>query len=188
MNTTMARQTVLCPHCGWEVQLDEAIIKEFAAPMRAEMRQQIGEEVRADYARDLEAQRAEHVELQARLEKRDQQLEELRAQEVKLRQERRQLEDEKDDLERQKERMQDEIRKRERAEADERAKQRSEDERRQMQAAHNEELRRHDEDHAIETRQLKDQLGRVNAQLEDAKRKSSTSLRQEEGVARQDLF
>ncbi len=188
MSTTADSLTVICPHCGSEVLLDEAIIHEFAAPMRAEMRQQIGREVRADYARELEAQRAERVELEERLKERDQQVTDLRAEEAKLRQERRQLEDEKDDLEREKERMRDEIRKHERADADERAKQRSEEEMRQKEAALDEQLHRSREEYAVKTRQLEDQLKRVNAQLEEAQRKSDTSQRQKEGVAGQDLF
>ena len=188
MSTTADSLTVICPHCGREVQLDEAIIHEFAAPIRAEMRQQIGREVRAEYTRELEAQRAERVELEQRLKERDQQIKDLRAEEAKLRQERRQLEDDKDDLERQQERMRDEIRKHERADADERARQHSEEEMRQKEAALDEQLRRCREEYAVKTRQLEDQLRRVNAQLEAAQRKSDTSQRQKEGVAGQDLF
>jgi hypothetical protein len=53
--------------------------------------------------------------------------------------------------------------------------------------SHQEQLRRKEE-HGTRTRQLEDQLKRVSAQLEEAQRKSSTSLRQQEGLARQDLF
>ena len=138
--------------------------------------------------RDLEDQRDKSHELEGRLKERDQQIKELRTDEAKLLRDRRKLEDEKDDLEREKERMRDEIRKQERDEAERRAKERSAEELRRTQSDYQEKLLRKQDEHDTRTRQLKEQLKRVNAQLEDAQRKSSSSARQQEGVARQDLF
>jgi hypothetical protein len=192
MTTAPASLAVRCPHCGREVQLDEAIAHQLAAPMRAgweaEMRQQIGDEVRAAHASDLESQRAEREELEGRLRQRDSQIKELKAQEAGLLRDRRKLEDEKEDLEREKERARDEIRKQERVFAERKAQQRAGEDLRREQERHQEQLRRKDEEHGTRTRQLEDQLKRVSAQLEEAQRKSSTSLRQQEGLARQDLF
>ena len=189
---SLASPAVRCPHCGREVQLDEAIAHQLAAPMRAgweaEMRQRIGEEVRAGYASELDAQHAEREELEGRLRERDGQIKELKAQEAGLLRDRRKLEDEKEDLEREKERARDEIRKQERVFADRRASQRAEEELRRERESYQEQLRRKEEEHGTRTRQLEDQLKRVSAQLEEAQRKSSTSLRQQEGIARQDLF
>jgi len=174
------------------VQLDEALVHQLAAPLRegwqAEIRQQIGDEVRASCARDLEDERARRGELEVTLQERDQQIKELREGEAKLRRDRRKLEDEKSDLERDKERMRDEIRKQERADADARAKQRVEDELRRKESDLKEQLRVRDEDHEVKTRQLEDQLKRVKAQLEEAQRKTDSGARQQEGIARQDLF
>jgi hypothetical protein len=192
MTPVPASTAVRCPHCGKEVLLDEAIAHQLAAPMRAvweaDMRQQIGEEVRAAHVSDLEAQRAERAELEGTLRQRDTQIKELKAQEAGLLRDRRNLEDEKEDLEREKERMRDEIRKQERVFADRRASQRNEENLRRTQDSYQEQLRRKDEEHGTRTRQLEDQLKRVRTQLEEAQRKSSTSLRQQEGIARQDLF
>jgi hypothetical protein len=185
MTTTPSSPAVRCPHCGQEVQLDEAIAHQLAAPLRAgweaEMRQQIGDEVRA-------AERAEREELESRLRQRDSQVKDLKAQEAGLLRDRRKLEDEKDDLEREKERMRDEIRKQERADAEDRARRNAEEDLRRTQEAYQEQLRRKEEEHGTQTRQLEDQLKRVRAQLEEAQRKSATGSRQEEGLARQDLF
>jgi hypothetical protein len=192
MSSESANPAVRCPHCGREVQLNEAIAHQLAAPLRAgweaEMRQQIGEEVRAAHASELEAQRAEREELEGALRQRDTQIKELKAQEAGLLRDRRKLEDEKEDLEREKERARDEIRKQERVFADRRAAQRAEEELRRATEDYAEKLRRRDEEHGTRTRQLEDQLKRVRAQLEEAQRKSSTSSRQQEGLARQDLF
>ena len=142
MTTTPASPAVRCPHCGREVQLDEAIAHQVAAPLRAdweaEMRQQIGEEVRIAYASDLEAQRAEHEELEGRLRQREGQIKELKAQEAGLLRDRRKLEDEKEDLEREKEQMRDEIRRQERADAEDRARQHAEEDLRRTQETYQE--------------------------------------------------
>ena len=185
MTTAPTSPAVRCPHCGREVQLDEAIAHQLAAPMRAgweaKMRQQLTDEVRAAHASDME-------ELEGRLHQRDGQIKELKAQEVGLLRDRRKLEDEKEDLEREKERMRDEIRKQERADAEDRTRQHAEEDLRRTQESYQEQLRRKEADHGTRTRQLEDQLKRVSAQLEEAQRKSATGSRQQEGIARQDLF
>jgi hypothetical protein len=192
MTTAPTSPAVRCPHCGRQVQLDEAIAHQLAAPMRAsweaEMRQQIGEEVRAAFASDLDAQRAGREELEGRLRERDMQIKELKAQEAGLLRERRKLEDEKEDLEREKERMRDEIRRQERAEAEDRARQNAEEDLHHVQESFQEQLRRKEQEHGTRTRQLEDQLKRVSAQLEELQRKSATGSWQQEGIARQDLF
>jgi hypothetical protein len=110
--------------------------------------------------------------------KRDsEEIKKLRATEAQLRQERRKLQDERDALETEKERMRDEIRKQERETADRKAQDRYESE-----------LRQKDEAHATAIRELEDKLKRVNAQLDEARRKGATGSRQEEGFTRQDLF
>jgi len=101
----------------------------------------------------------------------------LRDTEIQLRQERRKLEDDRDALQTEKERMRDEIRKQEREEAERKAQERYEAEQRQK-----------DEAHAIEVRELEEKIKRVNAQLDEARRKGATGSRQEEGFTRQDLF
>jgi hypothetical protein len=186
------RASVRCPHCGQVVQLDEAIVHQLASPLRAgwqaEIRQEIGDEIRASYARDLEDERTKRGELEETLKARDRQIKELRDEEARLRRDRRKLEDEKSDLERLKERMRDEIRKQERTDAEARAKQRVEDELRRKESELKEQLRLRDEDHEVKARQLEDQLKRVKSQLEEAQRKSDSGSRQQEGIARQDLF
>jgi hypothetical protein len=147
-----------------------------------------GEEIRAAFASDLEAQRAGREELEGRLRQRDSQVKDLKAQEAGLLRDRRKLKDEKEDLERQKERMRDEIRRKERADAEQRARQRAEEILRRAYESYQEQLRRKEEDHGTQTRQLEDQLKRVRAQLEEAQHKSATGSRQQEGLARQDLF
>jgi predicted RNase H-like nuclease (RuvC/YqgF family) len=180
MTDTMT-MTIACPHCGRQVGLDEAIVHQLAAPLRAgweaQIRQQVDGEVQAAYARDLAAQRSERDELEGRLNEREAEIKNLRDQETVLLRARRKLEDEKEDLERATERMRDQIRAEERAAAEQRTRQRAD-----------EELHRKDEEHDTRTRQLEDQLKRVREQLEDAQRKSGTGSRQQEGLARQDLF
>ena len=172
--------TISCPHCGRQIDLEEALAHELAAmraDWEAQIRQQVGNEIRAAYAGDLAAQRAERDELEGRLTEREAEIKGLRVQEAELLRDRRKLEDEKEDLKRTKERMRDEIRTQERADADQRAEE-----------TFKEQLRRKDEEHDIRTRQLEDQLNRVSRQLEEIQRKSGTGSRQQEGIARQDLF
>lgn len=192
MSTAPGKPTVRCPHCGEQIQLDEAIAHQLAAPMRAdweaEMRQQIGDELRTAWSSDLEAQQEKHEELERRVREQDSEIKELRAQETSFLRDRRKLEDEKEDLEREKERMRDEIRKQERTDADRRARQRADDELRRAEERYQEQLRGKDEEHDTRTRQLEGQLNRVRTKLEEAQRKSGTGSRQQEGLARQDLF
>lgn len=89
----------------------------------------------------------------------------------------RELEQQKDAWDVERERMRNEIRREEREHAE------------KIQQERYEELtRRRDEDHKTEVRQLKDQLERMKAQLEEAARRGATGSRQEQGVARQDVF
>lgn len=192
MNNPATTIKIDCPNCRQQVDLDEAIMRQLAAPLRAsweaEFRQQIGDQVRDSYAADLTAQRAERDDLAERLAERERDITNLRAQETALLRDRRKLEDEKEDLERATERMRDEIRRQERADADQRASQRAEEELRRKDQSYQEQLCRKDEEHDTRTRQLEDQLKRVREQLEEVQRKSGTGSRQQEGIARQDLF
>jgi hypothetical protein len=192
MPSTPTMPSVRCPHCGQPVQLDEAIAHQLAAPMRtrweAEMRQQIGDDVGAAYAREMAEQHAKNKDLEAQLKERESKIKELRDEEAQLRRDRRKLEDEKEDLERGKEQIRDQIRKQEREDAEQRARQHSEVELRRKEEGYLEHLRRQGEEYDTKTRRLEDQLKRVKAQLEAAQRKSETGSRQQEGIARQDLF
>jgi hypothetical protein len=180
MTSSTTTMTISCPHCGRQIDLDEALAHELAAMQadsEAQIRRQVGSEIRAAYAGDLAAQRAERDELEGRLTEREAEIKGLRAQEAELLRDRRKLEDEKEDLDRAKEGMRDEIRTQERADADQRAEE-----------TFQEQLRRKDDEHGIRTRQLEDQLKRVSRDLEEIQRKSGTGSRQQEGIARQDLF
>jgi hypothetical protein len=170
MTSSTTPVTICCPHCGRQVDLDEALVHQLAAPMRADWEAQIRQQV-------LTAQRAERDELEGRLTEREAEIKGLRAQEAELRRDRRKLEDEKEDLERAKEMMRDAIRKEERDQA---AK--DQQERYELMA------RRKDADHKTEVRQLMDKIERMNAQLEEAARRGATGSRQEEGFSRQDVF
>ena len=190
--TDAGRASIRCPHCGQQVLLDEAIAHQLAEPMRAgweaEMRQAIDKEISAVYARNLEDEQAKNNDLASRLTERDQQIKELRLGEAELLRDRRKLEDEKEDLQREKERLRDDIRKEERDAADKRAKERAADELRRAEADFEEKIGLKQQEHDTRTRQLEEQLRRVNAQLEEAHRKSGISSRQQEGVAWQDVF
>lgn len=175
------RPSIRCPHCGQQVLLDEAIAHQLAAPLRADWEAELRQSIESE-------QQARTTALQEQLGERDRQIKELRAAEAQLLRDRRKLEDEKDDLEREKERMRDEIRKQERDDAEARAKERSADDLRRAKAEYDEKLLRKQEEHDTRARQLEEQLKRVNAQLEEAQRKSDTSSRQQEGIARQDVF
>ena len=190
--TDAGRASIRCPHCGQQVLLDEAIAHQLAEPMRAgweaEMRQAIDKEIRGVYARNLADEQAKNSDLASRLTERDQQIKELRLGEAELLRDRRKLEDEKEDLQREKERLRDDIRKEERDAADKRARERAADELRRAEADFEEKIGLKQQEHDTRTRQLEEQLRRVNAQLEEAQRKSGISSRQQEGVAWQDVF
>jgi hypothetical protein len=174
-------QLVTCPRCGQQFPLTDALAEELAGHVLAgkepALREEIAKEVRAQYAQDLKEMQGR---LREQVEARQQDSEEikkLRDTEVQLRQERRKLEDDRDALQAEKERMRDEIRKQERDDAERRAQERFEAE-----------LRQKDEAHAVEIRELEEQLNRVNTQLDQARRKGTLGSRQEEGFTQQDLF
>jgi hypothetical protein len=70
----------------------------------------------------------------------------------------------------------------------EEVRRRAEEDLRSMEEGYQEQLRRKDEEYGTTIRQHEEQLKRVSAEAEELRRKSSTSLRQQEGIARQDLF
>lgn len=190
--TETERTSIRCPHCGQRILLDEAIAHQLAEPMRAgweaELRQAIDSEVRSAYAHDLQEQREHTDELTSQLKERDQKIKELRDGEAQLLRDRRKLEDDKDDLEREKERMRDDIRKQEREAADKRAAERAADDLHRARGEFQEKLAHQQDESETRARQLEEQLRRVNAQLEEVQRKSGIGSRQQEGVARQDVF
>ena len=174
-------QLVTCPRCGQQFPLTDALAEELAGHVLAgkepALRAQIAKDLQTQYAHDL-------TDLQDRLREQEdarQQdsavIKKLRATEVQLRQDRRKLEDDRDALQAEKERMRDEIRAQERAEAERKSGERFEAEQRQK-----------DEAHAVQMRELEEKLNRVNTQLDEARRKGATGSRQEEGFTQQDLF
>lgn len=183
---------ITCPSCGQRFPLDEALAEELAAPLLAsketELRHQISQEIRSAYISELENMRAQLSDKDETLREQEERVRKLLAEEAQLRRERRELEEQKEAIELERERMRDEIRKQEREEAEQRARQRLQEELRQREEGYLEQMHRKGEEYETKTRQLEDKLKRVNAQLEEAQRKSETGSRQQEGVARQDLF
>jgi hypothetical protein len=174
-------QLITCPHCGQQFPLTDALAEELVSHLltskETALREQISKDLRAEYAGDVRAMEEKLREQEDTLRRDSEEIKTLRDTEVTLRQERRKLEDDWDALQAEKERMRDEVRKQERAEADRRAQERYETE-----------LRQKDEAHATEIREFEDKLKRVNTQLDEARRRGATGSRQEEGFTRQDLF
>lgn len=174
-------QLVTCPHCGQQFPLTDALAEELASHVLAgkepALREQITRDLQAKYATDLQELQAKLHEQEQSLKHGSEEIKKLRGAEVELRQERRKLEDERDALQAEKERMRDEIRKQEREAADRKAQERYESQ-----------LRQKDEAHATQVREFEEKLKRVNAQLDEARRKGATGSRQEEGYTKQDLF
>ena len=174
-------QLVTCPRCGEQFPLTEALAEELAghvlAGKEAALREQIGKDLGARYAQDMQEMQDRVREQDAALRQDSEVIKQLRDTEVQLRQQRRKLEDDRDALQAEKERMRDEIRKQERDEAERKSRER-----------HGEELRQKDEAHALQVRELEEKLNRVNSQLDEARRKGATGSRQEEGFTQQDLF
>jgi hypothetical protein len=185
-------QLITCPRCGQRFPLDAALAEQLAGPLlaskEAELRHQITQEIRSVYVSDLESMHAELAEKDDTLKEQAKAVKKLQDEEAQLRRERRELEDQKEAIELEQERMRDEIRKQEREDAERRARQRSDEELRRKEDSYLEQLHRKDEEYDTKTRQLEDQLKRVSAQLEEAQRRSETGSRQQEGIARQDLF
>ena len=174
-------QLVTCPRCGQQFPLTAAVAEELASHVLAGkepvLREQIAQDLEAQYAGELQGMQERLHEQEETLKRDSEEIRKLRDTEVQLRQERRKLQDDRDALEAEKERMRDEIRKQEREAADRKAQDRYESQ-----------LRQKDEAHTTAVRELEDKLKRVNAQLDEARRKGATGSRQEEGFTRQDLF
>jgi hypothetical protein len=174
-------QLITCPRCGQQFPLTDALAEELAghvlAGKESVLREQIGKDVRAEYAHNLQEMQDKLQDQEKALQHDSGVIKRLRETEVQLRQERRKLEDDRDALQAEKERMRDEIRKQERDEAE-----------RKSQGRYEAELRQKDEAHAVEMRELEEKLKRVNSQLDEARRKGATGSRQEEGFTQQDLF
>jgi hypothetical protein len=174
-------ESIVCPNCGHRIRLDDALRQHLAADLIArresELRKQAEDEAAEKVRGALEGQLAKLEEQDERLTELAGKLRQQQASEKQLRQKQRELEDQKEAWDVERERMRDEIRKQEREQA---AK---------IQQERYEELtRRKEDDHKTEVRQLKDKIERMNAQLEEAVRRGATGSRQEEGVARQDVF
>jgi hypothetical protein len=174
-------QMVTCPRCGEQFPLTDALAEELAGHVLAGkepvLREQIARDLHAQYVSDLQDLRDRLREHQEVRQQDTEVIKKLRESEVQLRQERRKLEDDRDALQAEKERMRDEIRKQERAEAERKTQERFELE-----------LRKKEEGHAVAIRELEEKLNRVNTQLDEARRKGATGSRQEEGFTQQDLF
>jgi hypothetical protein len=174
-------QMVTCPRCGEQFPLTDALAEELAGHVLAgketALREQIAKDLHGRYAHDLQDMRDRLREQEEVRQQDTEVIKKLRESEVQLRQERRKLEDDRDALQAEKERMRDEIRKQERAEAERKTQERFESE-----------LRKKEEGHAVAIRELEEKLNRVNTQLDEARRKGAAGSRQEEGFTQQDLF
>ncbi len=192
MPADLARPAIRCPHCGRDVQLDEAIAHQLAAPLRTrweeEIRQAVGDEVRAAYAQDLAAQATKRRELEDQVKERDSKIRELQDKETQLLKDKLQLEEDKAAWDLERERMRADISKEERDKATKFANERAELEIRRREEEQQEEERRKEEEYHTKVRQLEDQLARVKDKLTEAERKARTGSRQEEGYARQEVF
>jgi hypothetical protein len=171
---TEPAQFIICPHCGQRINFDDALRHDLAADViarrEAELRKKAEDEAAEKVRVTLDDQEKRLAELTG-------QLKQQRAAERQLRQQQRELEDQKEAWDLERERMRDDIRKEERERAASAQQERYEDL-----------ARRKEEDHKTEVRQLKDKLERMSAQLEEAARRGATRARQEEGIARQDVF
>ena len=187
-----ARPAIRCPHCGRDVQLDEAMAHQLAAPLRTrwegEIRQQIGTEVRAAYAQDLADQTTKRKELEDQVKDRDSKIKDLQDKETQLLKAKLHLEEDKAAWDLERERMRADISKEERDKATKLANERAELEIRRKEDERQQEEHRKEEEHQIKVRQLEDQLARVKDKLTEAERRARTGSRQEEGYARQDVF
>jgi len=174
-------QMVTCPACGQQFPLTDALAEELASRVLARkepaLRGQIVKDVQAQHAHELQDMQQRLREQEHSLKHDSEVIKKLRDDEVRLRQDRRKLEDDRDALQAAQERMRDEIRGQERKAAEQKAHERYENQ-----------MREKDEAHATEVREFEDKLKRVNSQLDEARRKSATGSRQEEGFTRQDLF
>ena len=175
------RQSIVCPHCGQQIRLDEALTHQLAAGVIArretELRKQAEDEAAKKVRAALEGQVAKLEEQEERLSELTGKVKEHQAAEKQLRQRQRELEDQKEAWDVERERMRDVIRKEERDQA---AK--------TQQELYKELARQREADHKTEVRQLQGKIERINAQLEEAIRRGATGARQEEGIARQDVF
>lgn len=122
-------------------------------------------------------QQARLGEQEERLRELDSMLRQHQEEEKQLRRKQRELEDQKAAWDVERERMRNEIRAQEREQAQ-----------KNQQQLYDELIRRKDDDHKTEVRQLMQQVERMKAQAEETARRGATSSRQEEGVARQDVF
>jgi len=174
-------QMVTCPACGQQFPLTDAVAEELAGHVLAgkepALRDQIVKDVQAQHAHELQDMQQKLREQEQALKQDSDVIKKFRDGEVRLRQDRRKLEDDRDALLAEQERMRDQIRGQERKVAEQKAQERYETQMREKVEAH-----------ATEIREFEDKLKRVNSQLDEARRKSATGSRQEEGFARQDLF
>jgi len=178
---TEAARSIVCPNCGQTIRLDDALREHLAADLIARRESELRQQAEKAASEKI---RGELEERQTALEERNERLRELTAKlrkhqdaEKQLLKEKRELEDEKQDWELERERMRNAIRQEEREQANQAERKRYE-----------EMVRRKDDDHKTEVRRLTDQIERMKTQLEEAARRGATGSRQEEGLARQDVF
>ena len=174
-------QSIVCPSCGQPIRLDEALRQHLAADLIArretELRKTAEDEADKKVRAALQGQLAQIEEQDERVRELTGELKQQQDAEKQLRRKQRELEDQKEAWDVERERMRDVIRKEERDQAATLQQERFE-----LLA------RQKDEDHKTEVRQLTDKIERMNTQLEEAVRRGATGSRQEEGVARQDVF
>jgi hypothetical protein len=161
--------------------LDEALRHQLAADLIARNETELRKKAEEDAAEmvrvALDGQQAKLEEQGERLSELTDRLKQHQTAEKQLRQRQRELEDQKEAWDIERERMRDAIRKEERDHA---AK--------IHQERYEEQMRGREADHKTEVRQLEDKIVRMNDQLEEAIRRGATGARQEEGIARQDVF
>lgn len=174
-------QFITCPNCKHEIRLDEALREHLATDLiarkEAELRMQAERDASEKASSALAAQQARLSEQDKRLKELGARLEQHQEAERQLLLNKRELEDQKAAWGLERERMRNEIRTQEREQAHQ-----------NMQQIFDELTRRKDDDHKTEVRQLQQQIERMRAQAEETARRGATGSRQEEGVARQDVF
>jgi hypothetical protein len=174
-------QSITCPYCGKQISLDEALRHQLAADAirhkEAELRLLAEKAATEKVQGELDRQREELTARDERLAELTGKLREQQNAEKELLRRQRELEDQKDAWEVERERMRNQIRVQEREQA-----------RKAQQELFDQLARRKDDDHRTEVRRLTDQIERMKAQLEQAARRGAAGSRQEEGLARQEVF
>jgi hypothetical protein len=174
-------RSITCPNCKQVIRLDEALRQHVAADLiarrEAQLRQQAEKEASEKVSAEIAKQQAKLSEQDERLEELGGLLKQQQEEEKQLRRKQRDLEDQKAAWDVERERMRNEIRAQEREQAQ-----------KNQQQLYDELIRRKVDGHQTEVHQLRQQIERMKTQAEETARRGATGSRQEEGVARQDVF